>query len=244
MMHSFKITNTEVAALIEKHSTNDDLFVMNLTYFTDILLTEVGGSSYDAMDTGVRKIIPGLSGPKGLTRSEFIVLTFWADHLGALKVPFLIEHAYTIISARAHCNHLSAYDIRLVRYTASCIDEDIANSDRVLPEYTPKDHSVILSLAYESRVMEGLLRMQARGLACVSDFSEESIFENIVKPCIETSELQETKIKMHQTEKTMHDIEMDIRLGEGDKRFLTKCVRICDTRIRMFNEKREALKKE
>ncbi|OBS24746.1 hypothetical protein FPOA_05285 [Fusarium poae] len=243
MMHFFKITsNPEVAALIEKHGTNDALFIMNLSYFTDIPLTEVGGSSYNAMNTGVRKIIPGLPGSKGLTRSEFIVMRFWADHLGASKVPFLINHARTIISARAHCNEMTVYDRRFIRCTANCINEEVANSDETLWGYAPKDYGVILTMAYQSCVMEGFDRLQARGLEHVGDFSPQSIDENILKSCIETTGLHETKIKMHQTEETLHDIEISVAFAEGDKRFLTKCVRICDERIRVLSEKLEALK--
>ncbi|KAF5243349.1 hypothetical protein FAUST_2918 [Fusarium austroamericanum] len=244
MMHSFKITsNPEVAALIEKHGTNDALFILNLTYFTDIPLTEVGGSSYDAMNTGVRKIIPGLSGQPGLTRSEFIVLSFWADHLGALKVPFLIDHAHTIICARAHRNLTSEFDVRFIRHAASCIEDDLANSDRVLSEYTTKDYGAILRLAYQSRLSEGYRRMKAQGLLD-EDVSLDSIYENMLKPYIETAALRETKIKKYQTEKTLHDVEMSIGFAEGNKRFLTKFLRICEERIQMLNGKRETLKKE
>ncbi|KAL6916740.1 hypothetical protein ACHAPO_011959 [Fusarium lateritium] len=243
MMHSFKITsNPEVAALMEKHGTNDALFIMNLSYFTDIPLTEVGGSSYNAMNTGVRKIIPGLSGPKGLTRSEFIVLSFWADHLGALKVPFLIDHASTIISSRAHCNQMSEYDRRFIRCTGNCINEEVADSDGSLWGYTPKDYGAILTMAYQSCIMEGFVQVQARGLEDVGEFSPQSIHENILKPCIEKPGLHETRIKMHETEKTLHDVGMSIGYAKGDKRFLTKCVRICDERIRVLSEKLEALK--
>lgn len=76
-MHSFQAgSGRDVTDLIKKHGRNDALFIINLNYFTHIPPTEVGGSSFDAMNTGVRKITPGLSGQSGLARSEHFVLEF------------------------------------------------------------------------------------------------------------------------------------------------------------------------
>jgi predicted nucleic acid-binding protein len=244
-MCSFKISSDpEVAALIEKHGTNDALFITNLTYFTDIPLTEVGGSSYDAMNTGVRKIIPGLSSERGLTRSEYTVLGFWSDHSGVVKVPFLINHAHTIISARAHRNQMTEYDMKFIRYTASCIEEDVINSDRMLSEYTDKGDGPILDLAYQSRVMEGIARMKARCLEYEGGRSAESLCADLIRPCIENPRLRESNIEMHQAETTLPELKRAISCAENDKLFLTECVRICDERIQMLNEKREGLKKQ
>jgi hypothetical protein len=131
---------------------------MNLGYFTNTLLTVVGGQGFTAMNTGVCKIASGLKDPIGLTPSECRILAFWSYHLGTAKVPFLLEHAHTIYNARGGKGPYSKNDLEFIRCTAGAMKHEVATTDKMVAEVCAK-HGEILDLAYEMRPKAGMERL-------------------------------------------------------------------------------------
>lgn len=135
MFSAFKTSHSpEVTSVIKKHGVADALFIMNLGYFTNTLLTKVGDQGFTAMNTGVRKIASGLKDPIGLTSSEYRILAFWSNHLGSAKVPFLAEHAHTIYEARGKTGPYSKHDLEFIRWTVDAMKQEVATTDTMLAE--------------------------------------------------------------------------------------------------------------
>ncbi|EXK34577.1 hypothetical protein FOXG_13584 [Fusarium oxysporum f. sp. lycopersici 4287] len=157
MMFSASRTShsTEVTSLIKKHGVTDALFIMNLGYFTNIHLTEVGGQGFAALSPGVRNVDSGLKNPIGLTSSGYRILAFWSNHLGTAKVLFLAEYAYTIHDARGGKGPYSKHDLEFIRWTVGAMKHEIATTDKLLDEGCT-DHGDILDLEYEMRTEAGM----------------------------------------------------------------------------------------
>ncbi|KAI3577753.1 hypothetical protein IWW34DRAFT_624226 [Fusarium oxysporum f. sp. albedinis] len=123
MFSAFRTSHsTEVTSLIKKHGVTDALFIMNLGYFTNIHLTEVGGQGFAALSPGVRNVDSGLKDPIGLTSSGYRILAFWSNYLRTAKVLFLAEYAYTIHDARGGKGPYSKHDLEFIRWTVDILD--------------------------------------------------------------------------------------------------------------------------